>query len=1459
MNRVSAFLQDKIVFVTGATGFLGQAIVEKILWSAPGVRRIYLLIRPKPQFGGGVWSATERLQREIFPSTVFERLREARRDDWQYFLQEKLFAVAGDAAQEHLGVDAQSYSRLCKETDLVINSAALVSFDAPLDEALAQNVFSARRVAEFSNQCGKAVLLHVSTAYVSGDIDGAVPETAYHLASGGENAEPFPNRKFTNVHADIEHMEQIIRRVEQEALSPELDRELKRALLQHFRKSPGGRNVRRREKIEKLRKKWIKNRLKEEGMQWARQRGWNDTYTYTKAIAEQLIVSFRRQAPTVILRPSIIESSLAEPNPGWLDGLRMADPLIAAIGKGRLRSLPLNPEITIDLVPVDLVVNALLASIPETSQEGGLKIYQVATGSQNPITLGQLYRLIHRYFTKNPLRDKAGNPIRVKRVRFPNPTQFRIQHRLKAVPLDTAEKTLEKWPGLATEKFKRKLSATRAAHQRLYYYGEIYQPYLNLDCRFEVHNTLRLFGSLSEEEKKLFNFDVTQLNWRHYIQNVHIPGIKKYLMKMEGEDFQESSEASPQDRAPASTIPELLSQTAARLPLKTALQIKRDGRWDRFTYQDVETKAGEIVDRFRRLAFQKGDRVILYSENQPEWGIAYLGAIGLGLIVVPLDSQTSRREVWSVVRFTEACAILASENCFKNFSEEILEENERSEAPVKLLNVNQFCAPFSVAEYPLSTLQKEDFGGDRRLPEATEIEPDDVISILFTTGTAVDPKGAMHTHRNFLSNLFGVNRYLPIYETDNMLSVLPLYHALEFTCSFLMAIYGGATITFVRSLKPRVILENMRETGTTCLLGVPTLYNLIREDIERRISRTSHSTLRSNLMATSKQLSRSVERAVGKNIGRRVFAKVHQEFGGKIRVFVSGGSGLGDQLYEDFKALGMPIYEGYGLTETAPVLTVNPFSLSRKGSAGKALPGVKLRISHPDKDGIGEIVARTPSLMLGYYKNPAATARATEDGWFHTGDLGWLDEDGYLYITGRIKDVIVTGAGKNVYPADLEMIYKEIPHIKELCVLGIKNQLTEDVHAVIIADRQALDNVEPVEVNKTIQQRIQELGRQVPSYQRLQFLHFWPGPLPRKESDEVDRKSIRRQLLEDLTARRTPTAAISTRSSGRKASREEEVLEGLSRLSRIPLQEITGDSNLYTDLGFDSLMAIQLLLFLENRFAVSIPDAQAARIQSVAEVLTALASLKQEQTSAKKFRKTEPLNLALPYLQRSPMSRWLLGLSFRGLRKLYKTYFRLELHNSGNLPQGVPYVLAANHSSHLDTGAIISAVGTTWGIREAQRLHVLGASDYFFDTPVKRWLFTTLLNVVPIEREETSLGGFRTVGNILSAGEAVLIFPEGTRSRTGQIQSFRPGLGLIACELRVPIVPAYIEGTFEALPAGKNLPAPGHLKVSFGSPIGIDPYLSSQTQLPRDELYRKITDDVRQAIEQLRNTADYAD
>lgn len=1444
MSTIVDYFRGKTILVTGATGFLGQPLVEKILWVAPDVRRVYVLIREKRQ-GNTVYKPAERLERELYRSSAFDRLQHQYGDRLYQFLSEKLHAVYGDVSCPNLGLEPEIREQFRQELDVIINSAAVVSFDAPLDEAVEMNALGAQRLAQFASSCRKAVLVHVSTAYVCGASEGLVDETIYH--SDPASPEPFPERRIRDVEEELGKISQLVAEVHREAASPEVEREFKKTLLRHARSRRRSRKTRRREKLEGLRKKWLRNRLTLEGMAWARRRGWNDTYTYTKALGEQLVVRSRGKAPTLILRPSVIESSLSEPSPGWLDGLRMADPLIVAIGKGRLRSLPLNPNVNLDLVPVDMVGNALLAAIPALREPGQLEILQVATAAENPITLGRLYDLIYEYFLSNPMLDREGNPIRIRRLRFPHPSTFRLQHRLKLMPLRTAERTLDKLTIFdSTQKVRRRLAATRAAQQKLYYYGEIYEPYLNMNCTFRVDKTMALFDSLSEEEQRRFNFDVRRLNWRHYIQNVHIPGVKKFILKIEGTGSLELEEPVLSPGGPFSTINELLDYSAARFPRKTALQMKRGNGWVAFTFSQLQEKAREVGLRLARFGIRKGDRVVLFSENQPEWGIAYLGAVAAGAVVVPLDAQTWHQEVWSVCRFTEARALLVSRRCLGRLDSEGLRKNEGASEPVVLLDVDNFCRPAALPEYPRSS-SPPPLAGEVHLPH---VEPDDLASIIFTTGTAVDPRGAMHTHRNFLNNLLGVNRYLSVCEGDNFLSVLPLYHALEFACGFLMALYGGATVTYVHSLKPKVILETMRETRTTCMLGVPTLYALIREDIERRILGVSKSNFKSNLMQTSKQLSRSVQQRFGKNIGRQLFARVHEEFGGKIRVFVSGGSALGKELYRDFKALGMEIYEGYGLTETAPVLTVNPLHRSREGSVGKPIPGVELRLYHPDRSGVGEIIVRSPSLMKGYYRNPRATAEVIRDGWLHTGDLGWVDTDGYVYITGRVKEVIVTGAGKNVYPADLEAIYKTVPGVREICVVGLRSGLTEDVHAVVVPTEELLEKAGD-EAKRQIQREIQKLARELPSYHRLQTIRIWTEPLPRTEKGEIARREVRSRLEAQLRGEKEgPTVRKTVRADDR--AQNQILYEELERLSGLAAGEITEESHLISDLGLDSLQALELLLFLEHRFGVSVPDERVSGLQTVGDVIRELRRLGSPGGEARPAAgKPAPVRSTLPLATRPARDRFLLSLSHTLLRGLYRTCFRLECNRMNCIGEGEPFILAANHSSHLDAGAVITAVALAHGPELAQKIHVLGARDYFFDTPLKSWFFSTFLNLVPIEREENSLAGMRMIKGILSQKEPILIFPEGSRSRSGTLQKFKPGIGLIAWELQVPVVPAYIEGAYQAMPPGSRLPRPGRIRVLFGNPVCMEQYRHLAGAGVPDELYRRITADVYQAIQNL--------
>ena len=1439
MQGISEYLTGKTIFLTGATGFLGQPLIEKILFSAPRVGIIYALIRPTKRLNGAVIAVRQRLEQELYTSSAFDRLRGIYGDDLQAFLKEKLLAVAGDISREDLGIAAEEMERLKGEVNLVINCAAVVSFDAPLDEALSMNVVAAGRVAEFAASCQSAVLVHVSTAYVNGATHKDPTETTYHRASE-EAGEPFPAGYFTDVGRDIEHLKSIIEGVYEQATTPAQEREFTLALLKQTRKKKRKR-PRRRDRLERFRKEWIQGRLKQRGMEWSRERGWNDTYTYTKALGEQQVLAHRQEVPTVILRPSIIESSLSEPCPGWLDGLRMADPLIAAIGKGRLKSLPLDSDVLLDLVPVDVVVNALLASLPMVAREGGVKVFQVATSSKNPITLGELYDLIFSYFKKHPMLDKKGRPILVRKLRFLNPATFRLQHRLKTAQLYTAERTLKRLTVFeTTKKVRRRIAAAKMANQRLYYYGEIYGPYLNLDCQFRVERTAALFEALSPEEKKSFNFDVTRINWRHYIQNVHIPGVKKFILKIEGAGTMELETAAAQ--LPATTINELIDGGSEEHGSRMALQIEKNGKWIRYTYADLRKYALEIGARLRGLGLCKGDRVVLFSENQPEWAVAYLGAVRNGLTVVPIDAQTWHAEAWAIAAFTEAKAILASEKCFSRLTEERLVDNEESETPVFLLNVNEHCRAFARSDLPRSCPTGE---SDAEMGDFPEVSPDDPASIIFTTGTWVDPRGAVHTHRNFLVNLAGVNMNLPVRPEDAFLSVLPLYHALEFTCGFLMPISGGASVTYATTLKPRVILETMRRTGTTCMLGVPTFYALLRDYLERKVLRASRSTFRSSLMATSKQISRSVERRLGHNIGRHLFSKVHKEFGGGIRVFVSGGSTLGADLFEDFKALGMPIYEGYGLTETAPVLTVNPLNRARARSAGRPLPGVEVRLDHPDKHGVGEIVVRSPSLMSGYFRNNAANRAVMEDDWFHTGDLGWVDIEGYIYITGRIKDVIITGAGKNVYPVDLEAIYRDIPGVLEIGVVGVPKGLTEEIHAVIRAAPQASET--PSTTEAAIQKDIRQLARELPSYHRLQQVHFWPEGLPETDLGEFDRTALRRLLFRQLKESRDrelqPGGGGTT-----PASPESLLIAELSRISSLPESSIHRGTDLYADLGLDSLQAIELLLFVEESLGVSIPDDQAAQLSKVGELFDAARDLGETEPAEGERAVEMGPSSTLPLHEKRGLDRALLRCSFGIALAVLNSWFGLHVTNVEAVPIGRPYILAANHSSHLDTGAVVAALAQSKSLDEALRLHVLGARDYFFTSRWKGWIVSKLLNVVPIERHENSLASLKLVKGILSSGEPILIYPEGTRSRTGKLQEFKAGLGLIAWEMQVSVIPVAIVGTHAALPAGRAWPSRSPIQVVFGEPVTMEQYHPYQEELSRDELCRRITRDVQAQV-----------
>ncbi len=1447
MSLVKAFYEDKVLFITGATGFLGQPLVEKILRDLPHIRRLYLLVRPKSNLDGTEVSAEERLRKEVFGSTAFRRLRqELGHIRFHQLIQGKVVAVPGDLALENLGLTPDWLERLTQEVDVIINSAAVVNFDEPLDSALTLNALGPARVAQLGQLCPKAVLLHVSTCYVCGRRRGLVPEKplevdpSSNLPLAGDTRKAFP-RLPQDLETVLSAMWARIEEIRRRSVSLEKEAEF---LALARREIPTGESVTEEQlkaQAGLIRQRWLREELVREGMRWAHRYGWNDTYTFTKALGEALLLRHRGSLPTIILRPSIIESSLREPEPGWLDGFRMADPIIAAYGKGRLSDFPADPNIVIDLTPVDYVVNAILAAIPRSAREGGVKVYQVATGTTAPLVFKELVRITREYFLQHPLTNRRGEPVLVKDWTYPSNWRFALTHGLIFRPLlrkirDLLE-TYRWFP-----KLRLKLDVSLAAMDRLAYYVEIYAPYTHLDARFETSQTQALYEALSEEDKKIFFFDLHQIVWQNYIQEIHIPGLLRHVLKIDPSPALSSGAPSRRGRRgqrilpvpePSSLIslPQLLLRSAEKRPQKIALQMKQKGRWIRYTYEQVKDLSLRMATRLRKLGITFGDHILLYAENRPEWGIAYFACAHLGATVVPLDPQWPLEDLKSAVKFVSAKAILTTESRFAFLKGSDLAKD------LLLLNIQQWGLPFGSESISLPP-------PDPDLPDP-RVRQETPASMIFTSGPYGNPRVAVLTHGNFLANVQAIAQVLRPLETDQFLSILPLYHAFEFTGGFLMPIFGTATVTYPSALNSKALLEGMKETGTTCVLAVPRFYSLIYEHIEREVRR--RGPIAFFIFRACHWISHWVEKVTGRNLGRRLFSRIHRAFGGRIRVMVSGGASLDLSLYDAFHRMGFPICVGYGLTEASPVLTVNPLERRKRGSVGLPLPGVEIRIAGADERGIGEIWARGPNIMREYFRNPEATARILKEGWLHTGDLGWQDPEGYLYLTGRTKEMILTSAGKNVYPEEVEARYRNLRGIRDLCVIGYPapEGMGEEIHAVVIPDPQVFSPKEkPEVVRKALLKEIQAISASVPSYQRIQKLHLWPGPeFPKTPALATDRTAVKKAIEEGLELNTRSLQGLEP--SPAKEVESSEITSLLARFAGMPAEEIVPEHHLRFDLGLDSLQVVEVVAHLEEQTGVELPEEVVVRLHTVQDVLEAFRRRGVSEVRVSPSQKVTPeIPCLLPDPFWGPFARRLLR--FWG-RLFYRLYLRLEVRGQENIPDRGPLIIAANHTSHLDTGAVICALG-----EKAETLYPVGAKDYFFNHRFKGFLFQTLVHVVPFDRHGNFIEGFRICKQVLDQGKFLLVYPEGTRSLDGQIAPFRPGVGYIAVETRAPILPCLIEGTYESMPKGRIFPKPGHIRVTFGQPIQVEVLLSQHPNLKGHQLYRTIAETVQQAVQALK-------
>lgn len=462
------YLRGKTVLITGATGFLGKVVVERLLRCAPDIARIYLLIRPRPL----VWSKGEpqappapvqaRFETEVLGSPAFGLLAALRGHGWPDFARDLLVPVAGDVSQPWLGLAEADLDDLVSRVDIVINAAGSVVFDEPIDQALLHNVRSVEHVARFARACRSVSLVHVSTAFVAGRRTGRFLEgpLSPNLAPG-----------------EVEALDALV------------------ANLSHQARAEGWDD------------RQLRARLVEEGMTRARRLGWHDVYTLTKALGEMGLANHRGDVPTAVLRPSIIESSLRDPSPGWLENLNVGDPLWVEFGRGRMPDFPLSSSAVLDMVPVDFVANALLALLPRVADTPNIAYYTVGSGALNPLTGTRIHDITHEYFLRHPMHDRRGQPIEPRRWTFPTYEQFREMNGGDG--------------------------ARGARTRRLLYLAELYETYVNTPCVFDTANTQRLLDDLPPSDRAVLDFDVRRIDWRSYLQQVHIPGLRRHVL---GED-----------------------------------------------------------------------------------------------------------------------------------------------------------------------------------------------------------------------------------------------------------------------------------------------------------------------------------------------------------------------------------------------------------------------------------------------------------------------------------------------------------------------------------------------------------------------------------------------------------------------------------------------------------------------------------------------------------------------------------------------------------------------------------------------------------------------------------------------------------------------------------------------------------------------------------------------------------
>jgi long-chain acyl-CoA synthetase len=851
-----------------------------------------------------------------------------------------------------------------------------------------------------------------------------------------------------------------------------------------------------------------------------------------------------------------------------------------------------------------------------------------------------------------------------------------------------------------------------------------------------------------------------------------------------------------------------------------------------WTYGELADRVLRLACGLRRAGVDRGDYVALLAANSKEWVAACLAVISAGAVVVPLDAQLGDEALRHVLEDSGARHVFTTA--------ERAGRLESVDADAGLRTILLDVGEEDLRSW-LCLLKDEDVD----LPPAG---PRDVAALFYTSGTMGAAKGVPLSHANLvfqIDTLLGADL---VSEKDSVLLPLPLHHVYPFVMGMLTPLAAGLPIVLPRSLTGPQLVRALREGEATLIVGVPRLYGALYSGIEARVG--SGGRLATILFEYGVELCIKLRRLTGLDVGRLALRPLRKRFGPRLRVLASGGAALDPDLAAKLEGLGWRVAVGYGLTETAPLLTLNPPDGNQLGSVGRPVPGVEISIDQsalPVRTGTvhreGEILARGPNVFSGYRNRPEETSKVFDGGWFRTGDLGYFDDDGYLYVTGRASTLIVTSGGKNIQPEAVEAAYLENPLIREIGVLQKDGRLV----AVIVPETGEISR--GTDIHRVIREAVGEASKGLPSYQRisdyaisrepLEFTRL--GKLRRHVLEERYERARRGVESQDRTA--VGPVAPEEMSGEDRALLEDTAAMGVWKLlaERYPDRRLAPETSTQLDLDIDSLGWVNLTLEIGEKTGVELDEEAIERIDTVRDLLREVASgasgtihhvspfeRPEEVLDDRQKRWLEPLGPA-----RSAMARGMFVLN----RMMMRGPFSLRVEGLENLPDRGPFIIAPNHVSYLDAFAVAAALDYS----VLRRTYWAGWTGAAFGNPLTR-IVSRLAQVVPIGLGRAGLSSLAFGAAVLKRGQNLIWFAEGERSPTGSLQPFKPGVGMLLSYYPVPVVPVFIRGTYEAMPRGKFLRRLEQVTVIFGEPF--DPRSFHESARPQEQIVQAVRERV---------------